>query len=62
MPAAGEGISASTLSVEISNSGSSRSMRSPTFLSHFVTVPSAIDSPIWGMMTSAMALLARGSY
>ena len=58
-PAAGEGISASTLSVEISNRGSSRSTRSPTFLSHFVTVPSAIDSPIWGMMTSAMALLAR---
>jgi len=24
-----------------------------------VTVPSAIDSPIWGMMTSAMASLAR---
>ncbi len=62
IPAAGEGISASTLSVEISNSGSSRSMRSPTFLSHFVTVPSAIDSPIWGMMTSAMALLARGAH
>ena len=60
-PAAGEGISASTLSVEISNSGSSRSTLSPTFLSHFVTVPSAIDSPIWGMMTSAMALLARSS-
>ena len=57
-PAAGEGISASTLSVEISNRGSSRSTRSPTFLSHFVTVPSAIDSPIWGMMTSAMASLA----
>ncbi len=58
-PAAGEGISASTLSVEISNRGSSRSTRSPTFLNHFVTVPSAIDSPICGMMTSAMALLAR---
>jgi hypothetical protein len=58
MPAAGEGISASTLSVEISNSGSSRSTRSPTFFSHFVTVPSAIDSPIWGMMTSAMIVLS----
>ena len=34
-PAAGAGISASTLSVEISNSGSSRSTLSPGFLSHW---------------------------
>jgi hypothetical protein len=27
---------------------------SPTFFIHFVTVPSAIDSPIWGMMTSVI--------
>jgi len=53
-PDAGAGISASTLSVEISNSGSSRCTRSPTFFIHFVMVPSAIDSPIWGMMTSAI--------
>jgi hypothetical protein len=53
-PAAGAGISASTLSVEISNSGSSRSILSPTFLSHLVMVPSAMDSPIWGMMTSVI--------
>ena len=45
-PDAGLGISASTLSVEISNSGWSRSTVSPTFTSHFVIVPSAIDSPI----------------
>src|SRR3984957_18436318 len=51
-PAAGEGISASTLSVEISNSGSSCCTVSPTFLSHLVMVPSKIDSPIWGMITS----------
>src|SRR6266849_4265815 len=51
-PAEGAGISASTLSVEISNSGSSRSMRSPGFLSHLVMVPSKMLSPIWGMMTS----------
>ena len=51
-PAAGEGISASTLSVEISNSGSSRSTLSPGFLSHLVTVPSKMLSPIWGMTTS----------
>ncbi len=51
-PATGEGISASTLSVEISKSGSSFSTSSPTALSHLVIVPSKIDSPIWGMMTS----------
>src|SRR5688500_1186025 len=50
-PAAGDGISASTLSVEISNSGSSRSTASPTFLIQRTIVPSAIDSPIWGMTT-----------
>ena len=50
-PAAGDGISASTLSVEISNSGSSRSTVSPTFLIQRTMVPSAIDSPIWGINT-----------
>ena len=54
MPGAGAGISASTLSVEISKRGSSRSTLSPTFLSHLVMVPSAMDSPIWGMMTSVI--------
>jgi hypothetical protein len=53
-PEAGAGISASTLSVEISKSGSSRTTRSPTFFIHLVIVPSAIDSPIWGMMTSVI--------
>ncbi len=52
VPAAGEGISASTLSVEISNSGSSRWTVSPGFFSHLVRVPSVMDSPIWGMTTS----------
>ena len=51
VPAAGEGISASTLSVEISKSGSSRSTVSPIFLIHRTMVPSAIDSPIWGITT-----------
>ena len=51
-PATGAGISASTLSVEISKSGSSFRTVSPVFLSHLVMVPSKIDSPIWGMMTS----------
>jgi hypothetical protein len=53
-PAIGAGISASTLSVEISKSGSSRFTESPIFLSHFVTVPSAMDSPICGMITSVI--------
>jgi hypothetical protein len=54
-PAAGEGISASTLSVEISKRGSSRWTLSPTFFIHLVTVPSAIDSPICGMITSVIS-------
>src|SRR6185312_14285602 len=56
VPAVGEGISASTLSVEISKIGSSRLTSSPTFLSHFERVPSAIDSPICGIVTSIRAI------
>src|ERR1700733_10986445 len=59
-PAAGEGISASTLSVEISNSGSSCCTVSPGFFSHLVMVPSKIDSPIWGMITSGAEAAAAG--
>ncbi len=55
-PAAGAGISASTLSVEISNNGSSRFTASPTCLSHLLNVPSAMDSPIWGINTSTRAM------
>src|SRR5258707_15522171 len=55
-PAAGDGISASTLSVEISNSGSSRSTLSPTFLIQRTIVPSAIDSPICGITTSVISI------
>src|SRR5215467_3371340 len=51
-PAEGDGISASTLSVEISKSGSSRSTLSPGFFSHLVMVPSKMLSPIWGITTS----------
>src|SRR5215831_14666385 len=51
-PADGDGISASTLSVEISKSGSSRSTLSPGFFSHLVMVPSKMLSPIWGITTS----------
>src|ERR1039458_133164 len=52
-PAAGEGISESTLSVETSKSGSSRATASPTFLNHWVMIPSVTDSPSDGRVTSA---------
>ena len=38
--------------LEISSSGSSRPIASPTWRSHFVTVPSETDTPIWGITTS----------
>src|SRR6185436_15378094 len=56
-PEDGAGISASTLSVEISNSGSSRFTESPTCLSHLTIVPSAMDSPICGIFTSSLIVL-----
>ena len=49
MPATGEGISVSTLSVETSSSASSTATESPTFLSQRVTVPSDTDSPRAGI-------------
>src|SRR5205823_931365 len=61
VPAAGEGISVSTLSVEISKRGSSRSTRSPDFLSHLVRVPSTMLSPIWGITTSVISVLPLSS-
>jgi hypothetical protein len=57
-PPVGAGISASTLSVEISKIGSSRLTSSPTFLSQRESVPSAMLSPIWGMMTSTRATVS----
>ena len=56
-PSAGAGTSASTLSVEISKRGSSRWMTSPGCLNQRVSVPSAIDSPIWGISTSVAIML-----
>src|SRR5581483_6565882 len=53
-PAAGEGTSVSTLSVEISNRGSSRATVSPSRLSHLRMVPSTTVSPSWGMVTVVM--------
>jgi hypothetical protein len=44
------------LSVEISKIGSSRLIASPTFLIQRESVPSAMDSPIWGIMTSILAI------
>ena len=61
-PEEGAGISASTLSVEISNSGSSRLTESPTCLSHLTMVPSAMDSPICGIFTSSLIVLQSESY
>ncbi len=52
VPATGDGISVSTLSVETSSSGSSTSTLSPTCLSQRVTVPSVTDSPSAGIVTS----------
>src|SRR3954469_12017223 len=51
-PLAGDGTSVSTLSVEISTIGSSFSTQSPTRFFHSTTVPSATDTPIWGIVTS----------
>src|SRR5690606_14707331 len=60
MPAAGEGISVSTLSVDTSSSGSSTSTRSPSCLSHRVTVPSVTLSPRAGIWTEK-AISGRSS-
>ena len=55
VPAAGDGISVSTLSVETSRSASSTATLSPTFLSQRVTVPSVTDSPSAGIVTTTPA-------
>ncbi len=57
-PSPGLGTSVSTLSVEISSSGSSRAIASPSCLSHFVTVPSETETPIWGITTSTCVPVA----
>ncbi len=51
-PAAGDGTSVSTLSVDTSKSGSSRSTWSPTDFIQRVMVPSVTVSPSCGMVTS----------
>ena len=59
VPLAGEGISASTLSVEISTIVSSSSTLSPTALAHSRIVPSETDSPIAGIVMSSGLRLGR---
>ena len=56
VPLKGEGTSASTFSVETSNSGSSATMVSPGALNHFVMVPEVMDSPSSGIRTSVISL------
>ena len=57
-PAPGLGTSVSTLSVEISSSGSSAAIVSPSDFSHFVIVPSETETPICGMTTSICVSVA----
>uniref|UniRef100_A0A6J7PR77 Unannotated protein n=1 Tax=freshwater metagenome TaxID=449393 RepID=A0A6J7PR77_9ZZZZ len=54
VPAIGEGTSVSTLSVEISNNGSSAATESPIFLNHRRMVPSVTVSPSCGSVMSAI--------
>ena len=62
-PAAGAGTSVSTLSVRISSSGSSASTEiSHSDFSHFVTVPSDTETPIWGITTSTAVPVAMGAF
>ena len=61
VPEPGLGTSVSTLSVEISSSGSSASTCSPSCLSHLVIVPSETDTPICGITTSTVSVVAIGS-
>ncbi len=51
-PLAGDSTSVSILSVEIEAMISSASTQSPGCFFHSTTVPSATDTPIWGMATS----------
>src|ERR1700733_9772474 len=51
-PVTGAGTSVSILSVEISAMVASASTRSPGSTRHAMTVPSAADTPIWGIVTS----------
>src|SRR5919108_199896 len=56
-PLAGAGTSVSALSVEISTIGSSASTESPGSFFQATIVPSATDTPIWGIVTSTVVAL-----
>jgi hypothetical protein len=55
VPAAGDGISTSTLSVVTSAIVSPSATSSPSFLRHSTTVPSVTDSPIAGRVTATVS-------
>jgi hypothetical protein len=57
-PSYGLGISESTLSVETSNSGSSKATVSPTSFSQLPMVPSVTVSPSFGIETTHSSLIA----
>ena len=61
IPATGDGISVSTLSVETSSKASSTATLSPTLFNHRVTVPSLTLSPSAGIVIIVPALLAAGA-
>ena len=61
VPATGEGISVSTLSVETSSSASSTATESPTFFSQRVTVPSETLSPSAGIVMTVPAPVGAGA-
>jgi hypothetical protein len=60
-PVAGASTSVSILSVEIEAMISSASIQSPTCFFHSTTVPSATDTPIWGMVTSTRRRSSPGA-
>ena len=61
VPATGEGISVSTLSVETSSSASSTATESPTFFNQRVTVPSETLSPSAGIVMTVPAPVGAGA-
>ena len=61
VPAIGEGISVSTLSVETSSKASSTATLSPTFFNQRVTVPSLTLSPRAGIVIIVPAPLVAGA-
>ncbi len=58
-PLSGAGTSVSILSVEISQIVCSASMWPPTSTRQATIVPSATDTPIWGMVTSTSETSVR---